>query len=660
MSNKPFLSVITKEDKGVAQSYFQTEYEAFVEATETDRDRQERNFKMYSGVNFGQWDDEAVEVHIEENRPINTFNYIQKIVDEILGELEENPLAVYYDPINAQSVDEFNLLQELYDYDFEAGNWENEWHEFKRNGLIYQGVMEYYQDFSRSRLGNVGIRNINPTTVIFDPKNQDGKIEHCRKMFKFTWMSARDISEKYEISSADMNAYMVRDEETGPSVNSDFDRDKLDDRNDDLYYDALESRFKVIECVYMQVVSATRLFNDRTQKFENVQNTKLMESMMRLPGSSFSMKKDDFNVCKVFTFAPGISNKFVLVNGEHPVQIGRLPFERWSAKNIHGQLQGVVDSMVDAQVAANKRESLADFHSLTSANGTEFIAEDLFSDDAEKERYIRERNRPGADPFEVDGDVLATGKGQMPVQRGEYPQDLINQTQRAVEFIQGLGLNQAQKGQSAGGREAASALQLKADLGFGPLRTLHIGLKRVTGDHGTAYFFLTKQQYSDEIPRIFKNSKKNKIVAINQPMPDGSILNSIRDMSRQNVMVRESTSGVKKKRETLTRFSELSKASTNPLMQTFFEIEQIPYTDIPEQKQVRAKELGEMWLQHQIVQMKGQDAQVMQVIQQAGQIGQEGPAGPAEAANGEGQGNLPQGVASGESAANNQSPSDIV
>jgi hypothetical protein len=671
---EPYLKNLENEDDGFVVRYLKREYENFVEATQSDRVRQERNFKIYSGVDYGQWDSEAVSILTDRGQPINQFNWVQRTVDEILGALEENPQEVYYDPMDINLVDEVNLLQETYEIDYENGKFEKELHKMKRDGLIYKGVIEYKEDYSRSRFGNIGIKCINPTTVIFDPRIQEEGTEHIPLVFKWSWMTPRQIVETYKVSNEEMIKYFSYQEEHGSGIDSSNDIDKLTDRNNDLYSDPNDARFKVLEAVYMQTVDVQMLFNNKSGEFaKNITDANLIDSLMRLPGSQFSLKPKAYNICKIFTFAPGISHDLILEKREHPVQIGRIPFERWSAKNIYGQEQGVVDVIADAQITYNKREAILDYYALASATGNSFISDSAFNDDAEKERFLAQKNNPGARDFEVDGDTLAAGAISQPVPRGEYPADLDKRTDNARDFIREMGVNDALKGVSAGSRESQDSLSFKADAGLMGFETLNIGIKDVIHNLGVAYSYMFKQMYK-KVPRRMKNSKKGKSIYLNQPVfnpvtGETKVLNDVEMIGQHNVMVRESPTGRRQKREKLARYEREIQTTQDPLLQSFYEEQKLNYMDLPEEAAAEAKRLAQKTRKHLELQIDAQDAQLKVQMQQMGGL-QQGAAQQAgdqgkendfvtQSANAPGMGGLPQGVGGGQTAANNQSPSDF-
>lgn len=653
-----FLSGVEARSPAERISYFQREYEAFRDHKNSDRSRMERNFNLYSGVDFGQWTRSQVATLNEEKRPVLSFNYIQKYIDTVHGSIMQNPFEVHFDPIDPNMTDNVNIMQQLYDYDYERGDWEMEITKIIRDGLIFKGVGEYFIDFRNDQLGNVGYRHANPSFIYEDPYWQSDDIKDCRMLFKTTWMTAQQIKDTYNTKSVEIDDAIRQVE----MLNHDYDSDRitaLADQHEDYWK---SSRYKVIEAVYMQRLKKNRIFDKETRNFLDVEDPELQKTMMRLQGNSLTLMPQEYSMCKIFTFAPGLAKSLVLAEGDHPVQIGRLPYDIWSSKNMFGQKQGLVDVLADAQSALNKKESVIMHLQSIAANGAELVEEDLFVDESEKQRYIDEKNKPGS-VFTVASGSIAQQK-QAPIRKDSVPQDLIQSQQRMEKFMQeASSVVAATQGKSEGANESGILFQSKRTQALVPLELLGKSIKRMINNQGEAYFYLAKKVYSD-VPRVFKSKKTREFIPINQQIsPTGDIGNDINAIPRQNVLVQESQSGLNKRQELLAQNAELSQRMTNPALKASFDKEMIKYTTLPEDAKAEAIARAEEFEKLQDLQIQ---VQMLQLKASAGQLGGqpsqgvEPPPDAREVANFPGQGNLPQGVAGGETGANNQSPSDMV
>jgi hypothetical protein len=665
-----YLDSLDSKPDSFKVRYFRSEYMKFVEASAHKRDRMTRNFGLYSGVDYKQWDDDAVNQLISERRPVTSLNLTQKMVDTVQGTLEQNPSEVLFDPPmdSRDLVDEINFLQETYDRDADVGNWSNERSKFILNGLIYEGIIELFIDYSRDSLGSIGRKSLNPFHFIEDPFWQSDDERDCRMVFKWSWMTAQQVKDTYGKNSEEIKSLIEQREEMGDTSNEP-ELDKLCDRTGE-FFDAHNMRYKVIECVYMRRETKKKLFDRNTKKYSDIENPKIQQIMMRLQGESLTMLEEEHPKCKVFTCCPAISYELILADGDHPLQIGRLPFYTWSAKNLFGERQGLVDVLADAQVTLNKREAMATHYQTTASNGGLFVEDDAFADDAEYNRFVREKNIPGK-VFKLASGSLREGK-IAPVHRGEFPQDLILSSQRAEQFMEkASSMAMATQGKSEGANESGVLFSQKLNQTMVPLDVMDKSLDAVEDRMGEGYFYAFKIVYSN-LPRVFKSRKTNSYVGLNQPRPDGSLYNDVASLSRYDIRILKSKSGLNKKREELIKWRELAASLANPIIRSYAEMQMLDYTDLPESIVEQIKADSQVFVEFQKLQIQTQTAQLQASLAQLQQpippqLGlansvnpQSGPPGAREIASAPGQGNVPANIAGGENVSNNRaSPSDV-
>lgn len=650
---------IGREEKAIR---FKNLFEDIVKAQSAVKSQAGKNFKMYSGLNYGQWDDSAVTALMEQKRPINTFNFVQKYVDTLHGIIIENPYEVKFDPIiGSQMIDETNLLNDLFEYDYERGDWDYEKSKIILNGLIHTGVGELYIDFKHDITGNISLRSLNPFHFHWDNHWQSDDERECQIFFKTTWMTAEQIKDTWNTKSSMIDEAIERMRSFG-DTNSD-EIDKIADRSVE-YFDLMSSRYKVIEACYMERVTKKRIYDKRDKQFVNIEDPFLQGMAMRLQGEHLVVIPESYDICKVFTFCPAVSVNMVLEDGDHPVQIGRPPFFLFSEKNMFGERQGLVDKLSDAQVTLNKRESIMTFWQITQPNGAEFVEEDLFVDDSEFERYIREKNKPGS-TFKVSSGAISQGK-QAPVKRGEYPADLLQSINRAEQYMEKVtSSNAALQARSEGANESSVLFEAKKAQAMMPFQVIMRNFKRIENGIAEGYFYLCKQVYSD-VPKVYQN-KNGKIIQINQVDKYGRPYNSIKDLPRHNIIISESRSGTNRKKEELQKYFELSRVTQNPILRSYYEIETYKNLDIPKKvlDDMISKSMVFIDVQHmqalaQIAQLSQQLQQMGAPQQQPGMEVEQPQSFTREAAMLPGMGNLPNNIAGGDNVGNNRAaPSDM-
>jgi hypothetical protein len=370
-----------------------------------NRARMQRNFNFYSGVGHKQWDNEALDILNSQNRPAHTFNFTKKIVDLICGQLSQNPFDVYFDPVSRDLVDEFNVVQEIYNYDVNRGRYEASEDVFKRDGLIYRGILKMFIDYKHSPYGNVGVKQINPSFVFEDPYCRSDDVSDMRGVFTATFKTAQQIYDDYGTTNEHLRVCMERNKW---STAHEYNIDKSFDRSNE-YFDSVNNMYRVIEFIYTERKKKRFVYNkingQRIDKFDNKEMQALSEmnflAMMRLQGDTLSMGEEDWTETRIVTICPGISNDLVLENGAYPLQLGRLPFIFWSAEDLYGEVQGLVDSLTDAQEILNKRESVASYLLGTMSRNNWLVESDAFNNDGNRINKFRNNVSKGGQTFEV-------------------------------------------------------------------------------------------------------------------------------------------------------------------------------------------------------------------------------------------------------------------
>lgn len=669
------LTMELPDDQAI--NYYRNEFLKWVMNDRSNRVRMQRNFGLYSGVDNSQWPTDAIWNHADEGRPISSFNYIQKNVDTVLGSVLQNPFKTVFVPEGPDaSVDDTRLLQQLFEYDFNRGNYEWEKTKFYRDGLIFNGVLEMFVDYRHDTLGNIGLAHRNPAHIFMDPYWQTDDIRDCRYIFKATWMTAREVKDTFKVDVAFIENQIKINETNGFNYFTDPGLwAKYFDRSTE-FYDQLNQRFRILEVVWMQRTIKKRVKDTENQNlFLDVEDPEGLNDAGRLQGNGMFLVPEETSLCKVFTFAPAVGLNVVLVKGNHPVQVGRLPYFIWSEKNLFGERQGLVDILADAQLTLNKRESMATFWQITQANGSEFIERDLFDDEGEYNRYLQAKHTPG-NSFTVTPGAIKEQK-QAPISRGQMPIDLLNSADRALTYMNNASsLVEAVRGQVNNQNQSGSAFTKQIEQALVPFRVLQLSLKSMEREIAEAYFFLSKKVYSDA-PRVFHNPATGDFIPINQFMKNGvPQLNNIANIPRHNIRIEMDPMGFSQKEKSRNEYFELSKATQNPILRAAYELKMVEYMDLPKHEKEEIIEDAKLFVEMQKLQVQNQMAQNQAAMAQLqapqappamsaeAMPGQQVPPQPApsqrEIANFPGMGNLAKGIAGGQTGANNLAPSDMV
>lgn len=657
----------------------------------TETETAKASMDTYIGINGRHWTNKALGKMEDQNRIAHTFNITKPNADKVLGQFIKNPYLASFTSINQETMGTSNIIQSLYDYDMERGGWRREFHKFIKDGIIHTGVMEMYKDYMHSPLGNVGLRALNRyLDVRFDPYWSTEKVSDCNYYFKSNWLTAREIRDEYQDKNEEItkgiNDFERRD---GASTNNETLED-LADRGAE-FYDSTSDRYRVIEVTYMQKVYKKKQYKEKIETFK--EENSLPDTMRG--ENKVLIEFDDYErICKVMTIVPGISNGLILQEGDHPVQVGKLPIYVVSSDTTMGERQGLVTSVIDAQANLNKTKSMIIGNQVVSTNGGLLVKDDLFKNNADFQNFAANRNVPGK-VFKVDGNGKLSD-GIMPIPMSSPPQGLDNSMDWTERFVEKSFNNTEAINSNTGANESNllfKAKRMQTNIAHANLEeNIMQALKEVAQD----YFYFCKKVYAGK-ERTFTNAATAEQFTINKRIPveqerfdddeetnasfnnvlsGFTTINDIVNLPRHDVIIKKSESGLDQKEEALNQYDLMSQRSINPVMKAYWEKQMVPLTitnpdsikDMEAAADIFIKfQMAQM--QTQIVQMNNatsqstiQTDQMQQQAQQPPQPPQGAQAqvkGAREVANGVGQGNLPEGIAQDSSGANNQAASDV-
>lgn len=678
-----------------ATQYWASCYTNSINMRETETENVKNSMNAYIGINNKQWDSKSVSALIKQGRPVNTFNVIKPNIDKVYGQIVNNPNTITFTPINQGMGSGTNIVQSLYDYDYERGGWEKEKHRFVKDALIHTGVLEMYKDYTHSKIGNVGLRSLNRyLDIVFDPYWNTDSMSDCKYAFKSTWMTERDLKDNYRLKSEEIDN-AIRSFERMDGI-QDYQEDvvSLQERNTE-FYDQQRNRYRVIEVVYMQRIPKDRIYSKKLKRLmeENELPDIKRTSDITIAENEDYVKLTEYeDVCKVMTIAPAVEHGLILQEGDHPVQVGKLPFYVASADNTMGERQGLVTGMIDAQMTLNKRTSMITGNQITATNGAIIVKENFFKNTGEAKNFEQNRNVPGKVFYADDNAKLQDGI--MPVPQTRIPEGLEESIQWTERFMENYtNSNAAVSGRSEGANESGALFEAKKIQS----QIAHVGimeiLAQVDKEIAEDYFYFHKKIYSGKY-RTLTNAKTGEQFEINKPMhvtdpevQNGQFneylanadengwfkVNDIAKLPRHDVVIKRSELGLDQKQRSLSIFSEMSQRTKNPILQSIYEKAMLPLIDMPEQYVPQAEDAADIFIELQLAQMKNNikllgdgmvqsDINTQMLQAQAGQQMQQPPQQAMDArqvANTSGNGNLPENVASDNSGANNMSASDI-
>lgn len=608
--------------------YLDQLYRMYVERGQKDYSRMQENFKFFSALDFGQWTPTAVQQHVQERRPITTFNFIKGKVEHLAGSFLQDPYDTAFESAEGGPRDDALMMQSLFMADKEIGGWDFEKAKFIRDGLIHMGVMEMTVNYEDNPLGHIDLNHSNPFSWRFDPNWVTDDVNDCKYVIKTRWMDAEEIRYFYPKKVEQIESAIELFNGISNTNSGDAEIDKVADRSAE-YYDTYHHRYKVIQVMQIRREATRQLFDTEKQVMLPLMD-KVNTTMMKvLKAGTVKEVINRNDVCWVKTICPALSLNILLSDGPHPLMCKKYPLFVWSSTNLHGERQGYVDILKDPQMTYNKREATYTHAQTTASNGA-LLVESNFFEKGERERFILEKSIPGSVFIVKDGTIQSGRVGISQVPREKMPTDMVESADRARETMNSLTPTppSVTGGEGKSG-ESAELFKEKKETALTALVFPNLTLQKVDHEIGAFYFDAAKFKYAG-VPREIKNPKTKEVVAINLRTPEG-IANDISKVKRANVVVSQSKAGYSVRREKVERYIQVSQYVKNPLMSTYLEakmVEGMPgFTDA---EVADAHRLSAKYMELQEARVDAELAQMRQVAQQAGGVQSTGtPGAPA-------------------------------
>lgn len=590
-------------------------YQMFVERGQKERSRMQENFKFFSSLDFGQWNRTAVEQHIQERRPLTTFNFIKGKVEHLAGSFLQDPYDTSFESDGGGNRDDALLMQSLFLADKEVGGWDFEKAKFIRDGLIHMGVMEMSCDYEYNPLGTLALKHSNPFSWYFDPNWVTDDVNDCKWIIKTRWMDADEIRYFYPKKIDQIESAIELFKGISNTNSGDAEIDKVADRSAE-YFDSYHHRYKVIQVMQIRRAAEKRLWDAETQSFLPKMDAVNAAMMKVLKAGTVKEVIQRNDTCWVKTVCPALSLNLLLSDGPHPLACKKYPLFVWSSTNLHGERQGYVDILKDPQMTYNKRESTYTHAQTTAANGA-LLMEENFMAKTERDRFVVEKAIPGSVFLVKDGTIQSGRLGMSQVPREKMPTDLVESADRARETMNSLTPTppSVTGGEGKSG-ESAELFKEKKETALTALVFPNLTLQKIDHEIGAFYFDAAKVRYAG-VPREIKNPKTREVTQINLRTPDG-IVNDITKIKRANVVVTQSKAGYSMKREKVNRYIEIAPHIKNPLMATFLESQMIDsMPGFSEKEAAIGRRVGAKYMELQEARVDAELAQMRMTASQA-------------------------------------------
>jgi len=461
MIDFPFVAPKLKELDDEEFHAYQSEAKQARAADEPDRLRCIQNISAYTGLNYGQWPSDIIQILMQENRKPETYNLIAYYIEGLAG----NYIANWFDPSfvasREEDIDAVGELQRAYYILKDIYNYKSSALSCIINGLCYRGIEEIFIDRTRDPRGHICFISRRPDMVVFDPSCYEDDISaHSKKAWVYSYMGLNDMRRLYR---AKEDAIMVAAEKEIKKRGERYERsttqsfktlsNKFGDKKliTQFYHIETERRVIEIDLITLKTLPET---DDIQFKIDWAKRNGIDLSSSMSMGKFATMEVD---VPVLWTTTWCDEYKIILENRKDERQLnGRLPLYAWSYISKHGKSIGLVDVLRDAQENFNKLQ-VAKRQVLTQGHqGKLVIHEDAFMGDGKaQERFVEnlsDISKPGIlpagapPPGQVFHELRGAEPSQVLYQSESTSLNLLQLLSRFPPALQGLSEKHGESG----------------------------------------------------------------------------------------------------------------------------------------------------------------------------------------------------------------------
>jgi hypothetical protein len=485
-------------------------------------DKAEKCDKFFQGL---QWDPNDMALLKAQRRPALTINKIISTLSNVMGEQIQTRNDIHFMPRSGANPQTAEVLTKLFRQISDTNQLDWKRSDMFADGIITsRGYLDVRLDFDDQMQGEVSIENLNPKNVLVDPDADDYDPDTWNDVFVTKWMTWQDIEILYGKENAEL----------------------LKDRDDSFFpygYDSIERNRERFGHYYnngyysgpwdqSMVMRNIRVIERQWRKLDNQEHfVDLATGDMRPIPEGWS--RDKIAAIRA-QYGLGVTKKLVKRVRWTVIADNVKLYDDWSPyKHFtvvpyfpyfrRGSTVGLVENLLGPQEYLNKISS-QELHvvNTTANSGWKVKTGSL------KNMTIEELEQRGAETglvLEVD-DPDSLEK----IQPNQTPQGLDRLSYKAEEHIKSIsGISDYQTGQA---REdvSAKAVQLNQSRGMVNLAKPMDNLQRTDFILARNILDIVQEFYTE--PRIL-NVTHNRLtgeseeLAINQPTPEGEILNDL-------------------------------------------------------------------------------------------------------------------------------------
>ncbi len=522
-----------------------SEFRSRESITQESRNEENENHGIYNGIGFGQWPKGVLEALAKEGastKDLSQFNFAFKKVNDIVGYLVKNWYDIDYASIDGEDDEAIQYMKDLFFSDKDLCDWDTGINDALTNGCIRAADLLMTVDYRHdNKFGNIGVKSLPPGSVLRDVNWTSKSSGDCRNAFLVTYMSPKEIKEKYSSKSdrIDMLMKLKSMQETERDVfqGANLPRFNLEDE--------YNKNYRVLEYHHMETekrkkwlgITANGQFvdvpedaDDAWYDFNAVSKDTVIED------------EDMVEVYYITTICPDLDPEQPFEDRKGLLQMGRLPIIHWSYGRQNGTDLGVIDLIKDPQRYYNQMMSLS-LEITAFARHVTAIDPAAFGDNVDLQELEEKFSTPGK---KILMEPHASNEFPNAIQDAKpstYTGNEINLAETVKNTAEGLTpYNASMAGQASGGVRSAKHFDGQREQGEVNLSLLTDSVKRFNNEIAECYFYAAQSLYGGLYRKFYADGKGH--VEINKPEEDGSISNDISMLPRARVVITEAPNGV--------------------------------------------------------------------------------------------------------------------
>ena len=511
-----------------------SEADRAVTARNKEIKRAERSWKMYFAADGGQWDDADRATLAKEYRHAAQFNVIAPKIDALAGALLADLPDISWAPVQGQKSAIIDAVAESYFSDKELYDYDTTILRVFKAGLVHAGDAYMYMD-SRFGQKRICIAKEEPGFLVWDPYWKTDDDRDAETAFRYRYLKPDRIIQEYNHKAEELLKAII-DKRHNPAeypTGAQAQRRNLMGKVGDEY--------KIIEKHFLKHIKGTRLLGRRegTEQwipFPVDRDEYYLSAFAEWNNIDWTTVVEAKYEDRIHYHTAVCEELNLLLSSEEKseVQVNGLPFFHFSSKRLWGEDAGIVDDLVDLQQTINKRESLVTELISKANGGATIIDQSLFLADDEWDRFIKERNKPGA-VFRAD---LTSGRTPMVhLAANQYPSTVLDQINRMYEILPRLSrASDALSSMSESG-ESGILYERKVQMNMIVNALLNREVRQFMNNIGEAYFYQWQNANRDIMQTV--QFRDGRSITLNEPCADGTVCNAVSEVPRCRVVVTE-------------------------------------------------------------------------------------------------------------------------